>query len=504
VRWVSDFDEALSRAVEGGGFADSDAPPDVVLVDYRLGARDGIEWLTEVKNAGCELPVIMLTGQAADQAIDFAAMEAGAADFVHKGTVTADLLDRSIRYAIQQRRTEQQRLRLLEEQARRARAEAASSSKDQFLAALSHELRTPLTPVLLTVHAMQTDATFPQQHRSELEMIRRNVELEARLIDDLLDLTRITQGKLALHREIVDVHSSIEQTLKICSDDELTRKQLRILLELNARSHHVNGDPARLQQICWNLIKNAIKFTDQRGSIIIRTSNLEDGSRGGHLPQIRIDVIDSGVGIERHVLPRIFDAFEQGGGWVTRQFGGLGLGLAITRTLVELHGGAIQAESEGLGRGATFTVHLPTTPAAPRDVIIAPSTNDQNVTTARSPVLRILLVEDHEHTARALARLLRGSSHDVQVARDVASAKELADQHTFDLVISDLGLPDGSGHELMRHLRERYQLRGIALSGYGMESDLARSRDAGFFMHLIKPVNVAELERAITASTTKT
>jgi PAS domain S-box-containing protein len=363
------------------------------------------------------------------------------------------------------------------------RAEAASRAKDHFLAALSHELRTPLTPVLLRVAALARSPELSLPLRDDLRMIQRNVELEAKLIDDLLDLTRITRGKLALHFEVVDVHEVLEHVVEICRE-EAGSKRLEIEIAPGATEAHVWADPGRLRQVLWNLVKNAVKFTPAAGHIRIRTGNPEPG-------KVRIEVIDPGIGIEPEILPRLFNAFEQGDPTVTRSFGGLGLGLAISKALVDLHDGTLTGMSSGRGHGATFTVTLATV-APPRPEEVTAAAGDGAV---RS--LRLLLVEDHEPTLEVMAALLEMAGHDVSTAQDLRSARAQAASREFDLVVSDLGLPDGTGFDLMRELRDLYGLKGIAVSGYGMEEDLRRSKEAGFLEHLVKPVDVEKLKAAL-------
>ncbi len=364
------------------------------------------------------------------------------------------------------------------------RAEAASKAKDHFLAALSHELRTPLTPVLLRVAALARSPGLPEPLRADLQMIQRNVELEAKLIDDLLDLTRVSRGKLSLHLEAVDVHVLLEHTIAICSEG-MEARTLAIGFEPGADERHVRADAARLQQVFWNLLKNAVKFTPAGGTVRVVTRNPEPG-------RVEVAVIDPGIGIAPEDLPRLFNAFEQGNPTITRTFGGLGLGLAICKALVDQHGGTLTGLSPGRGQGATFTVGLATVPApeAARPAGAAAGPADP-------PALRLLLVEDNEPTLLVMADLLELAGHDVKPAATVRAARELAASHTFDLVVSDLGLPDGSGFELMRELRERYGLQGIAVSGFGMEEDLRRSREAGFREHLVKPVDIDKLKAAI-------
>ncbi len=367
------------------------------------------------------------------------------------------------------------------------RAEAASQAKDQFLAVLSHELRTPLTPVLMTTATLEADPEVPERFRAALHVIRRNVELEARLIDDLLDLTRISRGKIELQVGPVDVHEKLRHVLQIV-EAEARAKRLSLAVRLDADRHHSSGDAARLQQILWNLLTNAVKFTPEGGRVTVATAVGPDD-------RLRVEVSDTGIGIEPDMLPRIFNAFEQGGSGITRQFGGLGLGLSISNVLAELHGGSLAASSGGKGQGSLFVLELPLLVGGPGAAVgAAPAGAARD----GAPGRRILLVEDHEDTAAVLADFLRLRGFVVRTAESVGEAMRAVAAEPFDLVISDLGLPDGSGHDLMRHLRASASVRGIALSGYGMEEDIRKSREAGFLEHLTKPVDPRRLESVIT------
>jgi signal transduction histidine kinase/DNA-binding response OmpR family regulator len=358
----------------------------------------------------------------------------------------------------------------------RAEAERANAAKDQFLAMLSHELRTPLTPVLTSLLALERDDRVIDGIRPALEMIRRNVELEARLIDDLLDLTRVSKGKVQLNVETVDAHKLLRNALEICQSD-IEQKQLALSLELGAQKVQLDADPARVQQIFWNLIKNAVKFTAERGRLDVRTLN--DGD------ELRVEISDNGVGIDAESLPKIFDAFEQG---ERMRFGGLGLGLAISKALVETHGGRITAESAGPNRGAKFTLVFPLSTAKER---ARPSRSGLPFP-RRS--MRILLVEDHVDTNRSLTNLLRSRGYRVTAAHSVQSALEVAAAERFDVLVSDIGLPDGSGTELIQKLGGDRPAFRVALSGFGMEEDIRRSRESGFDHHLIKPVDLNKLD----------
>jgi two-component system CheB/CheR fusion protein len=425
--------------------------------------------------------------------------------------VIADISDRKRAEEALRLREEQLRLALLSDLADRKRAEeelraakeaveAASQAKDHFLAVLSHELRTPLTPVLATVSTLERDPALRRDLRDGLAMIRRNVELEARLIDDLLDLTRIARGKLELHRQRVDAREILHHAVHICCAREVASGRLRLEMGLTPGDYRVWADGPRLTQVFWNLLNNAVKFTPDGGGLSVRARLEEDGGR------LSVEISDTGIGIEPEILPRVFGAFAQADRRITRRFGGLGLGLAVSKAILELHGGSLTASSAGRGRGATFTVHLPVGEAAVDldDTIAdlaAPPAPSTLSSVGGGEALRILLVEDHADTAAAMAELLRLIGHRVTVAASVAAglaaAEAAHEAGGLDLVVSDLGLPDGSGLDLMRELVRRYGLKGIALSGYGMEEDLHKSREAGFARHLTKPVSLQTLQTAL-------
>ena len=382
-------------------------------------------------------------------------------------------------------------LRAARDSAERAKAaaEQANRAKDHFLAVVSHELRTPLTPVVMGVSMLQDIPDLDPKVRQTLEMVRRNAEMEARLIDDLLDVTRIARGKLEVKRSPVEMSTVINRAVEVCTPD-IEARRLQFGVDMGpAATYWVDADVARLQQVLWNLLKNAIKFTPHGGCVGIRCRQDEN--------HVIVAVNDSGIGIEPEALSRVFNAFEQAERSITRQFGGLGLGLAISKALVEMHGGTISAHSEGRDKGATFRIRLPLTVPAGQPEVPVPVATPRRVLRP----LHILLVEDHGVTAKMMQMVLTAEGHKVETAGDVATALELADRHTFDLLLSDLGLPDGSGHELMRQLRERGQeFPGIALSGYGQEEDIQRSREAGFAAHLTKPASREAVVDTIAAA----
>jgi PAS domain S-box-containing protein len=378
----------------------------------------------------------------------------------------------------------------------RARDEAlaASRAKDDFLAALSHELRTPLSPVLLVASDAANNPALPRDIRDSFEMIRTNVSLEARLIDDLLDLTRIARGKMPLELQRLDVHEVLRDALANIRA-EIEAKRMDLDLHLDAARSHVMGDPVRLQQVIWNLLKNAVKFTPEGGQVRLVTESASDPDR------ITIEVADNGMGMTPAELARVFEAFTQGehaAGGGSHRYGGLGLGLAISQKLVEMHSGRIYATSAGRNRGSIFVVELPlaapaAAPDAARPELPGPASPSPAPTGGT-----ILLVEDHASTRETLQKLLSRRNFQVITAASTAEARALAAVRSFDFLVSDVGLPDGDGYQLMRDLQSAHPgLEGIAISGYGMEDDLKRSRHAGFAIHLVKPVAIEALESAL-------
>ncbi len=373
----------------------------------------------------------------------------------------------------------------------RDEAVAASRAKDDFLAILSHELRTPLNPVLLMASESATDPALAPEVRADFKMISDNVSLQARLIDDLLDFNRIVHGKVTLAKRSLDLHAIVRDATATLQE-EIAAKRIGLTFSLHARHPAVHGDPVRLRQVFWNLLKNAVKFTPAGGRVEISSAEQQ---RPG---MIELRIRDSGIGMRPEEIAQVFQPFVQG--QHTREkrresYGGLGLGLAISRMLVDLHGGTLRAESAGPGQGCTILVDLPLETTGVRE-----TAGDGHVRTGQTaPARRLLFVEDHEPTRTAMSKLLRRRGYEVTIAHSIQHGLEQSGQAPFDALISDLGLPDGDGCELMIALRKKFPgLPGIALSGYGMDGDLVRSRDAGFSEHLIKPVSVDSLDRAMT------
>jgi signal transduction histidine kinase/ActR/RegA family two-component response regulator len=364
-------------------------------------------------------------------------------------------------------------------------AEAAVASKDLFFAMLSHELRTPLTPLVALLEDLGADRRRSPEDLDAFAIMRRNLDLETHLIDDLLDVTRITSGKIQLHRETIDVHRCLQGAIAICQA-EIDGKGLQLAFQPAAARSFVDGDASRLQQVFWNLIKNAVKFTPSGGRIAIETRCEEN--------DLIVQFSDTGIGIDEWPLGHIFDPFFQVQLSIKQRGSGLGLGLAICKGILEAHGGSLSAASSGLGKGTTFRLRL-TTVAKPDPGARAPGTD--TAVPARRENLRLLLVEDHDDTREVLARLLTRRGYNVAPARNAQEARALCREKSFDLLVGDIALPDGTGCELLEELSAKYGLQGIAMSGFGSDYDLDLSKAAGFLEHLVKPIDATALDAAI-------
>ena len=336
--WVRTFGDALERMSQNHF--------DICLLDYRLGADNGLELLRQSRERGSDAPVILLTGQG-DQQVDIEAMKAGAADYLVKGQITAANLERSIRYAIQHRQMAEERIQRIREQEARSQAEAANKAKDDFLAIVSHELRTPLNSMLGWVGILKNSRGNPEITDRALDAIERSAKTQNKLINDLLDITRIANGSLWIEREPVPIVSVIEAAVDAAYPAANT-KAIAMDVNLDRSVGIVVGDPMRLQQVVSNLLQNALKFTPDGGRITVKLE-LRDNAAV-------ISVTDTGKGIAEEFLPFVFERYKQAS---SDRSGGLGLGLAITRRIVEMHSGSIRVESKGDGRGATFIVTIP-------------------------------------------------------------------------------------------------------------------------------------------------
>ncbi|MEY4548482.1 MAG: hypothetical protein RL685_4677 [Pseudomonadota bacterium] len=375
-----------------------------------------------------------------------------------------------------------ERKKALEEQAARRAAEEANRAKDEFLAMLGHELRNPLAPIATALELMQMRGDGSTSR--ERKVIERQVRHMMRLVDDLLDVSRITRGTLALRAEPLDVREVINKALELVSP-LLEQRLHHVRIDAPERPVWVEADDERLTQVFGNVLMNAARYTDDGGHIFIEIS-----PAGG---EVEVAVRDDGQGIAPDLLPKIFDLFVQGQQATDRAVGGLGIGLTLARRLVEKHGGTIRAESAGVGRGSTFRVRLPALDNAKQSAAGSPSRGQPSVERPR----RILVVDDNQDAAEMLGEVLQTVGHEVQVANDAAEALNLV-RASFrpDVAVLDIGLPVMDGYGLAAGLQAELGAdapRIIAVSGYGQDRDRERSARAGFFAHLVKPVDIQQL-----------
>jgi signal transduction histidine kinase len=477
LKWVSKYDEGM-QSLSAGGF-------DVCLVDYRLGGQSGVDFIAQAISRGVDVPVILLTSQG-DHSVDMAAMRAGAADFLNKAQINADLLERSIRYSIQQKRSERQRLAMLQAQAAKRELEAENRAKDQFLATLSHELRTPLNAILGWAQLLKAGQMDEEARGQAVETIERNARAQAQLIEDLLDVSRIVSGKLRLEVKRLGVQQVIDAALDVVRPSA-EQKRIELAKDAPAACGVVLGDPTRLQQVVWNLMSNAIKFTPDGGRV-------EVGARCEER-EVRIWVRDNGKGIDPEFLPHVWDRFRQADSTTTRKHSGLGLGLAIVRHLVELHQGRVSVESEGEGRGSTFTIWLPLLSRFddPRD------RRDGQPGEGAQPLsgLRIVVVDDELDARMWVSQALAMRGAEVRAVGSAEEALDAVKQMKPDVLVSDVAMPGEDGYRLIRRVREwengGRRILAVATTALASEQDKRDAMEAGFDRHLAKPVSAEVL-----------
>lgn len=413
--------------------------------------------------------------------------------------ILSDITERKQASALLQEQNERLNRLMVSLQQQTEQAQQANRIKDEFLAVLSHELRSPLNPILGWAKILQTSRQDAAKTQYALETIERNAKLQAQLIEDLLDVSRILQGKLSLNTVPVGLTFTIKaalETVRLAA--EAKSIQIKTIFEPNVGQ--VLGDSGRLQQVVWNLLANAIKFTSQGGRVEVRLERIKDEGEGMNKSEYtQIIVSDTGMGISADFLPYIFDYFRQADGTTTRRFGGLGLGLAIVRHLVELHGGTVQAASPGEGQGATFAVKFPLMAAAKLNQhdTAFPNRSDFNLNG-----LQALLVDDDRDSREFIAFLLEQYGAQVTKAQSASEALSSLEQAKFDLLISDIGMPDMDGYTLIRQIRKQSPDQGgkipaIALTAYAGEIDQQLALAAGFQQHISKPIELEILMKVI-------
>ena len=405
---------------------------------------------------------------------------------------------------------EEERERLLrQEKAAREEAESAGRLKDEFLATISHELRTPLTSILGWARLFSSGMVPDHQVRQAMDVIAKNAQAQAQLVDDILDTSRIITGRLQLEAQPVEVKRIFQAVVDVVRPSaELKGVDLNVVID--ARREVVLGDPGRLRQAIWNLLSNAVKFSNEGGRVEARLA------RAGN--QVEITVSDTGVGIDPQFMPHVFERFRQADGARTRGYGGLGLGLAITRHIVEMHGGDVSASSLGKGQGATFKIRLPLTSSAPapqtpraerhRQALDGPRERERKATEGcqRLDGLRILIVEDNPDTLEMLRFIFDERGAEVIAAASAPEALDALERSSPDVLVSDIAMPDQDGYELIRQVRERGPEQGgripaIAVTAYASAEDRVRALSSGFQMHMAKPIDPDEMIAVVVSLT---
>ncbi len=393
------------------------------------------------------------------------------------------------------------RERLLEsERVARAEAERANRMKEEFLATVSHELRTPLSAILGWAQVLRETGPATPETTEGLDAIERNAEAQAQIVEDLLDMSRIVSGKIRINVQALDLVVVIKagmDTVRSAAE----AKGVRLVAEFAAERVPIVGDPNRLQQVVWNLLSNAVKFTPSGGEVRVGLRCAAD--------RIEVSVTDTGAGIEPEFVPYVFERFRQSDSSITRKHGGLGIGLAIVKQLVELHGGSVRAASEGVGKGATFTISIP--PAAPAAAVPEPAverprvrvrSEERTLTEVRLTDLRILFVDDAADTREVVKRFLQERGARVAVAGTVAEAMAWLERERFDVLLSDIGMPGEDGYSLIRRVRALPAEQGgrvpaMALTAYARSEDQERALRLGFQAHLAKPIDLSQLAAAV-------
>jgi len=467
---------------------------DLVLTDLHMEAGEGLSVLNDIRrNAPLTISVVLTGFASVESAI--AALQEGAYDYlvkpcdieVMKHTIRRGVEHRKLMLAEQKARADLEQLnldleqRIVERTAELMRLntelEEANRAKDIFLATLSHELRTPLTPVVGWIKLLRSGNLDTKSISQALDAIERNAWLQARLIDDLLDTSRIATGKLQFEPRPTDLNIAVKAALETVRALAASRN-IELSIKLAPATLVVMGEPVRLQQIAWNLISNAIKFTDPAGRVTITT-----GTEGN---QACLTVKDTGVGIDADFLPHVFDRFRQADGSTSRRHGGLGLGLAIADALGKMHGGHLEAKSEGVGKGASFTFRIGLVAAS-----VAAEKAEQKTRSFKG--LDVLVVEDSEDTLTLLSAMFVREGASVTTATSASEALSAANKKRPDVVISDIGMPDVDGYEFLERLKEIPGMNGvpaIAVSGYASDEDRHRALSVGYLTLVPKPIDV--------------
>ncbi|HZP10953.1 MAG TPA: ATP-binding protein [Nevskiaceae bacterium] len=430
-------------------------------------------------------------GRKLDVSVTVSPIRDGSGKIIGASKVLRDITDRKRR---EEMLASEREALLNAERAARMEAERFNASKDEFLATLSHELRTPLNNILGWTKILQSPKASLEDLSKALTVIERNVLQQTQLVDDLLDMSRIVSGQMRLDVQTIMPHSFVQAAIESVRPAAEARG-VRVDIALDPSAGPVSGDPSRLQQVVWNLLSNALKFTPGGGRIHVTLERVNS--------HIEINVSDTGVGIDRELLPHVFERFRQGDSSITRRQGGLGLGLAIVKHIVDRHGGQVHAKSAGKGQGATFRVQMP---------VVAVQTVAPDRVHPRSPAaspmppqadlsgLRVLAVDDEPDTHDLIQRVLQDCGASVTTASSGAEALKAAESAAFDVLVSDIGMAEMDGYEMLRQMRARkIRMPAIALTAFARSEDRTRAMLAGFIAHISKPVDLVEMTATVAS-----
>lgn len=464
--------------------------PDLLVLDIRLPDLDGLEVCRRIranpKTASIKVLHTSATAISADNRVQ--SLDGGADGYLTQPFEAQELIA-TVESLLRLRATEQE-LRAVAEQLR-----DADRRKDEFLAMLAHELRNPLAAISTALPILTRHDAMDDADRRAREVLHRQTQHLSRLVDDLLEVSRVTQGKIALQRDTHDLNALLERTVENARQTKAAPRHQTLVFTPTQRPMHVHGDSTRLEQVFMNLLDNASKYTPDGGRIEVTLEARETGSG----PEAHVFVRDNGAGIVPEVLPTIFALFCQADVPIARSLGGLGVGLTMAQTLIQLHGGTIAATSPGRGQGSTFEVILPALPPEP-DAIA--DRTEERTTPSSTLRRRILLVEDNTDALEVLTDLLAFWGHEVQAASDGLSAVDTALSMQPDIAFIDIGLPGIDGYEVARRIRANPKgksLKLVALTGYGAPEQRAQAADAGFNLHLVKPVQLEGLAQLLAA-----
>lgn len=469
---------------------------DVLLLDLGLPDCQGLDTFIKLRQDNSSIPVIVMTAKN-DNELALRAVREGAQDYLVKNQVQGEILPRSIRYAIERQRSEMRIASIAREVTERQRMEEklrdADRRKDEFLAMLSHELRNPLASITMAVRLLSIQKNESQLQREARMSIERQAGQLTRLIDDLLEVSRIANGKLYLRKEPVALNGIVEHSVETVRP-LLDQRRHELTLSLPKEVMWLDADAARLEQVIVNLLTNAAKYTPEGGKIWLTVEQNEN--------ECMLRVRDNGIGIAAELLPHVFDMFTQADQSLDRSQGGLGIGLALVRQIVELHGGRVEVSSN-LGQGSEFAMYLPMIePPVPQS-----ASAEQTITETVGTPLRVLIVDDNKEIAQMMGMLLMASGHDILTAHDGPAALEAASNFQPHIMLIDIGLPLMNGYEVAKKIRQQPLLKNVVLvaqTGYGRESDRQLSVEAGFDYHLVKPPDFSKLDQILTTVSEKT